>query len=54
MVQLVRRETSFEPPQRSGFTDLGSNLGQAKILNVPVFYHEVNMVILHYLVMTRR
>ena len=32
----------FEPPH-SDFTDLGSIHGQGKIINVPVFYHEVKM-----------
>ena len=30
---------------QSGFTDLGSNPGQGKIINVPVFYHEMNTVL---------
>ena len=38
MAQLLRRETScFETP--------GSNPGQGKIMNVMVFYHEVNMIL---------
>ena len=45
MAQLLRRETNcFEPP-RSRFTDLSSIPGQGKITNIPVFYHEVNMVL---------
>ena len=44
MAKLLRRETScFESP-RSGFTR-GSIPGQCKIMNVPVFHHEVNMVL---------
>ena len=43
MAQLLRREINcFEPPP-SGFTDLGSI--QGKIINVLVFYHEVDMVL---------
>ena len=38
--QLLSRETSSFEPQRSGFTRV-----QGKIMNVPVFYHEVNMVL---------
>ena len=38
MAQLLRRETScFEPR--------GLIPGQGKIMNVPVFYHEVDMVL---------
>ena len=45
MAQLLRRETScFEPP-RNGFTDLVSIPDHGKIKDVPVFYHEVNMVL---------
>ena len=44
MAQLLRRETSCFEPLRSGITQ-GSIPGQGKIMNVPVFYHEVNMVL---------
>ena len=44
MDQLLLRETScFEPP-RSWFY-LGSIPCQGEIMNVPVFYHEVNIVL---------
>ena len=44
MAQLLRRETScFEPP-RSGFTRVQFP-GQGKITNIPVFNHEVDMVL---------
>ena len=43
MAQLLRRETSCFEPLLSGFTRAIS--GQGKIMNVPVFYHEVNMVL---------
>ena len=46
MAKLLRRKTScFEAP-RSAFTYMGSIPGQCKIMNVPVFYHEVNMAFL--------
>ena len=45
MIQLLRRETScFEPPY-SGFRDQDSIPGQSKIMNIPVFYHKVNIVL---------
>ena len=45
MAQLLRGETNcFEPPH-SCFIDMGSIPGQGKIMNVPVFYREINMVI---------
>ena len=44
MVRLLRRETSFVPPH-SGFTDRGSISSQGKYMNVPVSYHEVNIVL---------
>ena len=47
MAQLLRHETSC------GFTELGSIPGKGKIMNVPVFNHKVNMVLGHYLVISR-
>ena len=45
MARLLRCDTScFEPPRR-GFIDLSSIPGQGKIVNVPVFYNEVNMIL---------
>ena len=52
--KLLRRETSCFNPSRSGFTNLGSISCQSKIMDVPVFYHEVNLVLIdldHYLVL---
>ena len=37
--------TSYCKPLRSGFTDLCSIPRQGKIMNVPVFYYEVIMVL---------
>ena len=53
MVQLLCRETSYFEPADSGLTDLGSIPGQDKIMNVPVFYYEINMVLWALLVMFR-
>ena len=36
--------SSFKPP-RSGFTDLGLIPGLGRIMNIPVFYHEVSIVL---------
>ena len=52
MVQLLRGETSCFESLRSGFTDLGSTLGQGKIINIPVFYHETYLVVVVLLLLT--
>ena len=39
-------ETSYFEPPHSGFTYLGSILGQGKIMNVPVFFEELNLIFL--------
>ena len=44
MTTLLRHETTCFKPRRSGFTDLGSMPGQYIIMNVPVPYHGVDMV----------
>ena len=41
IAQLLRCGTSCFVPLLSGFTDLSSIPGLGKIMNVPVFYHEV-------------
>ena len=41
MAQLLRRETSCIRGSAQWFYP-GSTPGQGKIMNVPVFYHEVN------------
>ena len=46
---LLRREIIL----RGAFTDMGSIPGQGKFINVPISYHEVNMVNIggYYIVM---
>ena len=34
----------FEPP-RSSLTHLGSIILQGRLMNVPVYYHQINMVL---------
>ena len=43
--QLLCRETNCFEPLRSGFTDLSSILDQGRMMNIPVFYREVNMIL---------
>lgn len=53
VVQLLLRETSCSDPPPEIVSDLGSISGQGKNKNAQIFYHEVNMVSEHYLIIFR-